>query len=49
MNIDKKEVDIMKPRIIKLIFVPIKEIIFRAIRLCKPHLSIAIAIIKPAK
>ena len=47
IHIDINAVAIIKPRIIFTMLVPIRLIIFNAIRLCKFHFSMAIAIIKP--
>lgn len=47
IHIDKKAVAIMNPKIMLLTLVPISLMVFSAIRRCKFHFSIAIAIIKP--
>ena len=49
IHIDINAVAIIKPSIIFTILVPIILIIFNAIRLCKFHFSIAIAIINPPR
>ena len=49
IHIDIAVVANMNPKIIFVTFVPIKLIMFRAIRLCKFHRSIVIAITKPPK
>ena len=47
IHIDINAVATINPRIMFTTFVPIKLIMFNAIRLCKFHFCIAIAIIKP--
>ena len=47
IHMERNAVAIMNPRISLEGLVPVIEIIFSAIRLCRFHLCIAIAIIKP--
>src|SRR5690625_473954 len=47
IHIDRNPVAIMNPRMIRFVFVPIMEIIVKAIRRCKFHFSMSKAIINP--
>ena len=49
IHIERKAVATIKPSMIFITSVPIKLIIFNAILLCKFHICIAIAIIKPPR
>ena len=49
IHMDKKAVAIIKPKIIFRTSVPIKLMMFKAIRLCKFHFSMESASIKPPK